>query len=148
MADSFAIHVQWDQAGLSRFNRYLQTHEGRLLQRAIDQAIGKAVRPLGSLLKAAERGSGIKNRSGAHYRSINVHKPRKRAGEVAAYTAGPTDRKKHLLIRGHRIVTPGGRDTGRRSKPFPYVEPVIDRVAPVLMAQLQSDVWASNIRPF
>lgn len=35
---------------------------------------------------------------------------------------GPTSPVRHLNIRGHRIVTPGGRDTGARTKPNPYVD--------------------------
>lgn len=35
---------------------------------------------------------------------------------------GPTAPHRHLLIRGHRIVTPGGRYTGRMTKANPYVD--------------------------
>lgn len=141
---AFAINVQWDKAGLSRYDRYLATHEGKMLARRIDAAIGKAVRPLAGKIKASERSSGINNRSNRLYRSIRARKPRKRSGEVSAWTVGPTDAKAHLLIQGHRIVTPGGRDTGRRSRAFPFVDPVIDREAATLAARLSSDVWAAS----
>lgn len=35
---------------------------------------------------------------------------------------GPTSPHRHLVIRGHRIVTPGGRDTGRSTRPNPFVD--------------------------
>lgn len=147
MADApFSVQVHWDKAGLARLDRYFESHQGRALERTIDKAIGKAVRPLVGKLKSAETASGIHNRTKRHYRSIKARKPRKRPGEVSAWTVGPTDAKRHPLIRGHRIVTPGGRDTGQRSRAFPYVAPVIDAEAAQLQQQLSSDVWASSIR--
>jgi hypothetical protein len=108
--------------------------------------MGKAIRPLVGKLKASEQSSGIHNRSNKLLRSVGMRKPRKRAGEVAAYTVGARAPHAHLVIPGHRIVTPGGRDTGRRSQAFPFVDPVIDREAASLQAQLSSDVWASSIK--
>ena len=137
-----SLKVDWDAAGLRRVDRFLGTYEGVQLARKIDKAIGTHLRPLVGKLKAAERSSGIRNRTKAHYRGIRLRKPRRRAGEVAAYTAGPSDPKRHLLIRGHRIVTPGGRDTGQRSRAFPYVEPVIEREAPEIIGRIGRDVWA------
>lgn len=145
--DTFAIQVKWDAAGLSRYDRYLETHQGRALERQIDKAMGKAIRPLAGKIKASEKASGITNRSGRLYKSIKARKPRKRTGEVSAWTVGPTDRKAHLLVQGHRIVTPGGRDTGRRARAFPFVDGPVAAEAPRIQAELSSDVWASSIRP-
>jgi hypothetical protein len=146
-SESFAIHLQFDRAGLSSYDRLLETHSGKALEKLIDKAAGKALRPLAGRVKASERSSGIHNRTNRDVNSIALRKPRKRPGEVVAYTVGPKDQKAHLLIRGHRIVTPGGRDTGRRSRAFPYVDPPVDAEAEQYAAQLSSDVWASSIRP-
>ncbi len=56
------------------------------------------------------------------HRSVKARSARLRLNEMAAASAGPTDNKRHLLIRGHRIVTRGGRDTGRRTRAFPVVD--------------------------
>lgn len=138
----FELKVDWDQAGLRRVDRFIGTFEGRELAKRIDRAIGKQLRPLVSKMKSAEKSSGISNRTSQHYRSIRMRKPRKRAGEVAAYTVGPSDRKRHLLTGGHRLVTPGGRDTGRRSRAFPYVAEVVRREAPEIVGRIGRDVWA------
>jgi hypothetical protein len=42
--------------------------------------------------------------------------------EVAAGKVGPTSYAAHLAIRGHRIVTPGGRYLGRRTRPNDFVD--------------------------
>lgn len=34
----------------------------------------------------------------------------------------------HLLEKGHRIITPDGRDTGKRAKAFPHIAPVNEQV--------------------
>jgi hypothetical protein len=141
---AIGVTVRWDQAGLSRVDRFLGTYEGKQLTKRIDKAFAKELRPLTGKLKSAEKASGIHNRTGEHYRKIRMRKPRLRAGEVFARTVGPSDRKRHLLLRGHRIVTPGGRDTGRRSQAFPYVDAVIDRDAPEIMGRIGTDVWATQ----
>ncbi len=162
----FAIHVKWDSAGLSKWDRYLETHQGRMLERLIDNAMGKALRPLAAAIKASELASGIHNtgrpvygrlrkgetitsalRTGRLLKSIKVRKLRKRPGEVSAWAAGPTDHVAHLVIRGHEIVTPGGTDLGRRTRAFPFVNGPVDAEGHLIQAQLSSDVWASSIRP-
>lgn len=145
--ETFAVQIQWDKAGLSKLDRYLETHEGRALEKQIDKAMGKAIRPLVGKLKSAEKSSGITNRSGRLLRSIGMRKPRKRAGEVVAYTVGARAPHAHLVIPGHEIVTPGGHDLHRRSHAFPFVDPVIEAEAGRIQAQLSSDVWASSIKP-
>ncbi len=143
----FAVHVKWDSAGLTKLDRYLETHQGRMLERLIDNAMGKAIRPLATEIRASELASGIHNRTGRLLKSIKARKLRKRPGEVSAWAAGPTDRKAHLLIQGHEIVTPGGRALGRRAHAFPFVNGPVDAEGHVIAAQLSSDVWASSIRP-
>jgi hypothetical protein len=53
---------------------------------------------------------------------------RSRGGQTSTVLVGPVAGRKrkgyhrHLIIRGHRIVTPGGRFTGRRTTPNPFVD--------------------------
>lgn len=54
-------------------------------------------------------------------------------GSVTAWTtsdggagAGPLAPHRHLVIRDHRIVTPGGRDTGRRTTGNPFVDAAVE----------------------
>ena len=53
---------------------------------------------------------------------------RARKGRVgfAAAIAGPRARHAHLVIRGHRIVTRSGVDTGRTAKSNPFVDRATD----------------------
>lgn len=138
------IDVQWDRAGMSRVDRFLGGYEGVQLERRMTAAMLKELRPLAAKIRVAERASGIHNRSGRHVRSIRVTRPRGQTGEIV-FSVGPHDRIRHLLIRGHRIVTPGGRDTGRRSQAFDYVGPVISAEMPQLMGKLGSDVWQGAV---
>jgi len=48
-----------------------------------------------------------------------------RSGYAAA-VAGPRAPHRHLVIRGHRIVTRSGVDTGRRSRSNPFVDRAVD----------------------
>lgn len=57
---------------------------------------------------------------------------------------GPRDAKSHLVIRGHRIVTRGGRDTGRRARANPYVDVVAARLMRQAIAEMREyifDTW-------
>jgi hypothetical protein len=139
-----AFSVQW--TGLSEFDRLLGNFEAKKLQARADKAFGLELRPLTGHLKSAEQSSGIHNRTGEHLKKIRLRKNRKRAGEMAAWTTGPSDKKKHLLVRGHEIVTPGGRHTGKRTRAFPYVDPVIDREAGPILERIASDVWTESLK--
>lgn len=143
---SVEVMVRWDRAGLSKLDRFYATHSGIQLAKRIDKALGKEVRGLASPIRGAEKSSGIHNRSGRFYRGIRARKARRRAGEASAWTVGPSGPVAHLLIDGHEIVTPGGRDTGRRAKAYNFVGPVIDRYGPPLEQRIGSEVWADQFR--
>lgn len=46
-------------------------------------------------------------------------------GEIGA-GVGPLAPHRHLVIRPHRIVTPGGRDTGRMTSGNPYIDATLE----------------------
>ena len=145
--EAFVVHVQFDKAGLTNYVRFLDEHQAKALAKRIDNAMGKAIRPLAAEIRASELASGIHNRTGRLLKSIRARKLRKRPGEVSAWGAGPSDHKAHLLIQGPEIVTPGGHALGRRAHAFPFVNGPVDAEGHVIQAQLSSDVWASSIRP-
>lgn len=72
------------------------------------------------------KGSGrFKTRTGALRGSVTARVARLRPGEMAAASVGPRSRRaphRLLITHGHRIVTPGGRDTGRRVPADPWVD--------------------------
>lgn len=54
---------------------------------------------------------------------------------------GPRSPHRHLVIRGHRIVTRGGRDTGRRSRANPYVDVVAQRHMARAIAEMRRYIF-------
>lgn len=144
---AFEVDVQWDTAGLTSLDRMLGTLEGKNLEKTVDKAMGKELRPLVGALRSAEQSSGIHNRTGEHLKKIRLRRSRKRTGEMAAWTVGPSDKKKFLLVRGHEEIghRPGKADSGKRARAFPYVEPVIDRDSEAILERIASDVWAEAL---
>ena len=53
---------------------------------------------------------------------VKARKSKTSLGTLTKALVGPTAPHRSLVIAGHRIVTPGGRDTGRRTRPNPFVE--------------------------
>jgi hypothetical protein len=58
---------------------------------------------------------------------------------------GPTSPHRHLVIRGHRIVTPGGRYLGRSTRANPYVDRA-SRGFEHKAAELIRKEWAAALR--
>jgi hypothetical protein len=135
-----AIQVKFDTTALSRVDRKLKAFQGPELAKRGGKLLRSALRPLPPAMRTQMSSAGIKRRSGKLSRSVKITRPRKRYGEVAAYTVGPTARHRHLVIQGHRIVTPGGRDTGRYSRNFDVIQPVADRYTDDVLRTL-SHVW-------
>jgi hypothetical protein len=48
---------------------------------------------------------------------------------------------RHLVIRGHRIVTISGHDTGRRSRANPFVDRAIEPIAPLIVEAVRRDLF-------
>lgn len=126
---SGAVQLTVNQADIDRIVKRLDKWKDRPLQererKAIQGALSLLVGPIRAQTPEITR---------RLWSSVKVRKLRSRgvtvgglsAGEVAAYAAGPTARYRHLVIRGHRIVTRGGRDTGRRSRKDPFVDRAVD----------------------
>jgi hypothetical protein len=117
-----AISVTLDQKAMARADKRLAGYMGKPLQRRAQQAYIEGARLMVRPTRQQIRAAGLR-KTGRFEKSVKARKPRLRSGEMAVASVGPVDAKRHLLVRGHRIVTPGGRDTGRRT----VAHPVVDR---------------------
>ena len=116
------ISATLDMKAMARADKRLAGYMGRPLQRRAQQAYIEGARLMVRPTRQQIRAAGLR-KTGRFEKSVKARRPRLRSGEMAAASVGPVDAKRHLLIRGHRIVTTGGRDTGRRTEP----QPVVDR---------------------
>lgn len=113
--------VEWSMSErqLAAFERRLARWQGRPLEdRARRGALAAA-----QYLARPIRATAPVGRTGNLRRSVRARTLRTRAGyRSLAALVGPVSPHRHLVIRGHRIVTRGGRDTGRRSRANPFVD--------------------------
>lgn len=128
---ALAISATLDQKAMARADKRLAGYMGKPLQRRAQQAYIEGARLMVGPARQQIRAAGLR-KTGRFQRSVKARRPRQRAGEMAAASVGPTAPHRHLLIRGHRIVTPGGRDTGRRT----VAHPVVDRAFSVVGEQV------------
>lgn len=119
-ASSFSVDI--DERQLAAADKRLAQYAGRALQERIDKAYDAGTRLLVRPIQGEITAAGLVQ-TGRFRKSVAVKKPRLRGREIVARSVAPRSPLRHLLIQGHRIVTPGGRDTGRRTTP----EPVVDR---------------------
>jgi len=139
-ASSGLVSVQLDTRALKAFQKRVGRYEGKPLRYRMDRGLYEAGKQLvPSIRKEAPKGP-----TGNLKRSIGVFRGKggpsvKRLsagrasgalfaasqGGLSEMYVGPGARvapHRHLVIRGHRIVTPGGRDTGRRSTANPFID--------------------------
>ena len=126
------ISVELDMKAMARADKRLAGYMGKPLQRRAQQAYIEGARLLVNPIRQEIAAAGHV-KSGAYRRSVKARRPRMRPGEMAVASVGPVRPTRHLLIQGHRIVTRGGRDTGRRTTG----EPVVDRAFERLGGQVQ-----------
>lgn len=108
--------VQFDQRSLDRAKKTLAKYQGRSLGELLKRGAVQATRLMvGPMRAAAPRGA-----TGRLKASVKAGTAQSGVGAIVR----PTDRKRHLVIQPHRIVTPGGRDTGRRTQGNPFVDAV------------------------
>lgn len=131
--------VEWSMSErqLAAFERRLARWQGRpLVDRlrrgnlAAAQYLARPIRaaapvgPTGNLRRSVKART---PRRSALLGNVAVGASRRLGGAGGTYAAvaalvGPVSPHRHLVIRGHRIVTRGGRDTGRRSRANPFVD--------------------------
>ena len=128
------ITVKLDTRALKAFRKRVERYQGQPLERRLSLGVLEAAR----LLVPPVRANAPKGPTGNLRKSIRAGASSRRGGDdlvtraskgalVTAYV-GPSSRKaphRHLVIRGHRIVTTTGRDTGRRSVANPFVDEAV-----------------------
>lgn len=123
--------VEWSMSTkqLAAFEQRLARYEGLPMQRRVAKGTLAAAQYLAKPIKAgAPVGPARDGHRGALKKSVRARQGSQR-GNVRAKTlqaiVGPTVPYRHLVIRGHRIVTRLGRDTGQRSTPNPFVDKAV-----------------------
>lgn len=115
------ITVSVDQKAIDRQLKMLAKYDKRPLATRAQKAYLAGARLMVAPIRGQIQGYGL-IKTKRFYGSVKARTSRLQFGEMAAASVGPKDAKRHLLIRGHRIVTRGGRDTGRRTKAYPVVD--------------------------
>lgn len=114
------LSVKVDQRSADRAMARLAKYEGEVFKKRMEAAfrsgVGLANAPM---RRVAPRVSGLLASK------ISTRKGKAGLGYFVRY--GTKSRAPHagLVSKGHRIVTRGGRDTGMRAAPVPFVEEVI-----------------------
>lgn len=115
------VKVAVDDAAIQKALARIAAYDSPSLNKRAKKVFLSAAKLLvGPMRRTTPRG-----RTGNLRRSVTARANRTRGAEIAAATVGPKSRPgyhRHLIILGHRIVTPGGRDTGRRTEANPFVE--------------------------
>jgi hypothetical protein len=123
------IQLQLDQKAVDRAKRKLDKYRGKALdvrmQKGVIAAADALVTPIRAAAPVGKTGklrASTKARQGrrgtAYIRAVA------QMGGTRAAIVGPRAPHKHLVIRGHRIVTRSGVFTGRRTIGNPYVKNV------------------------
>jgi hypothetical protein len=140
-----SVSFEVSQKDIDRIRKKLEKASGKPLY----QRMQRAALAAGDLIKPriqAETPIGPTKNLRRYTRSRLA---RKRIGNTygpsLAVLVGPTSPHRHLVIRGHRIVTPGGRYLGRSTRANPYVDRAargFERKA----ADLVRKEWAAALR--
>lgn len=139
------VYLELDQKALGRALTRLQRYEGR----AFGTRVSRAYLEGAKLLVAPIRAKAPKGPTGNLRKSISARDwKRLRGHEVAVVSVGPRAPHRHLVIRGHRIVTPGGRDTGRTSRANPFVDEAVRPLLGQVQAFIASRALAEDVRSF
>lgn len=118
-------------------------HARKILERYRDRSLmerlGRGTLATARLLVPAVRSAAPVGPTRRTRTTVRAAKARRGTGAIL----GSRSYSRHWTIRGHRIVTPGGTDTGKRTTPNPFVDAA---VAPRIDAALRhvSDVLFSK----
>lgn len=152
-AASGSFRLELDERSLARGYKLLDHYRDAPLRTRMQKATLAAARVLEGPIRQAtpvshdddpgQMRKSVRARSARVRTSFVIGKGwRSRASTEAL--VGPRDKKSHLVIRSHRIVTRGGRDTGRRSRANPYVDAVAARHQARAIAEMREyifDTW-------
>lgn len=145
-AASGSFRLDLDERSLARGRRLLDHYQGAPLRKRLSKAGLAAARVIeGPMRQAAPVGPAGDKHRGLLRRTVRAREFRVGGGpEPYGAVVGPTAGHRHLPIRGHRIVTRGGRDTGRRSRPNPFVDVVAQRHYARAVAEMRKVIYDTN----
>ena len=109
-----------DERSYQRALKRLEKYEGRKFTQRMEAAY-----LAGARLTVSPMRRRAPKRTGLLGRKVSTRKARPPSGYFVR--VGTKSRAPHagLVAKGHRIVTPGGRDTGRRARANPFVQETI-----------------------
>lgn len=136
MSDDF-VSVQFDQKSLDRVHKQLAKFDKKGVAEKLNRGTLAAMRLLVPSVQAASP-----VRTGTLRRSVKARKA-SRSGEIGA-VLGPTAPHRHLVIQPHRIVTPGGRFTGRMTSGNSFVNAAAEPRLPAAMAEVQKALFTDG----
>lgn len=134
MAYGGVVQLQLDQKAVARAQARLEKFRDQPLHVRMDKAVKAAGELLAKPMQAAApRKTGKLRKSVTARTAANRDRAvvgrgfQRSTGMDRVGLVGPRAAHRHLIVKGHRIVTPGGRDTGRRTPPNPFVDAVARR---------------------
>lgn len=143
-AASGAFRLELSEKDIARGKAMLDRYQGKGLMFRMQKATLAAAKTLESPMRAA-----TPKKTGHLRRKTRAEQISQRTGfrtyaKSVNASVGPRSPHRHLVIRGHRIVTPGGRDTGRRSRANPYVDVVAQRHYAKAVAEMRRYIFDQN----
>lgn len=117
------ISIELDIKSLARFRKRVERYQGMPLAKRMQKGTLEAARLLVPAVKAAApvgpTGNLRKRVTAKQHAFRGFIGGRQQTLDAVVTSTAP---HRHLVIRGHRVVTPGGRDTGRHSIPNPFID--------------------------
>lgn len=126
------LSVELDQKALARVTTKLHGLQGKGVADKLNRGTLAALKILLPSVRAASP-----RRTGKLRSSIKVRKASRGTGAVLA----PGTPYRHLVIRGHRVVTPGGRYLGRSTKANPFIDAAVQPRMDQAMAAVQKALF-------
>lgn len=148
------VSLQLDQKSLAKGRAMLDRYRDKPLRVRMAKAALAAAKVLEGPMKAAtpdgpDNDPQLRKRTSARPRRVRktfVEGKGWRTQSSEEAIVGPRSGHAHLVIRGHRIVTRGGRYTGRYSRRNPYPDSVARRHQARAIAEMRKHIFATGMQ--
>lgn len=147
-----SVQITVNPRDIARISKRLSKWQGKPLEQRMDKAIRAGlslmVRPIRAKAPQPGHERAPRDATGQLAGSVQVWKLRKRVGEVAAYAVGPRGGRsktlkiaphRHLVIRGHRMVTHAGAQVGF-VQGNPFVDEAVGSMEPSVRAFISEQI--------
>ena len=142
LAGSLA-EAKLDERSYQRAMQRLEKYEGRKFTKRMEAAYRT-----GTQLTVSPMRRRAPKRTGLLARKVSVRKRRPPSGYFIQIGAKSRAPHAGLVAKGHRIVTPGGRDTGTRSRGNPFVEETISSYEGRVIDFITKATTSDGVRSF